>query len=116
MKFLREPLLHFMFIGAVIYLLYAVFAEPVAEETNKTIVVSAGEIEWMNTTWQKRWSRPPTGEELDSLIKQYIKETVLYREALTMGLYKHDQIIRRSLAQKQEFLAKDLFALTPHNE
>ena len=116
MKFLREPLLHFMFIGAVIYLLYAVFAEPAAEETDKTVIVSAGEIEWMNTAWQKRWSRAPTSEELDGLIKQYIKETVLYREALTMGLNKHDQVIRRRLAQKLEFLAKDLVALTPPTE
>jgi len=116
MKFLREPLLHFMLIGAAIYLLYAVFAEPAAEETDKTIIVSAGEIEWMNTAWQKRWSRAPTSEELDGLIKQYIKETVLYREALTMGLNKHDQVIRRRLAQKLEFLAKDLVALTPPTE
>ena len=116
MKFLREPLLHFMLIGVVIYLLYAVFAEPAAEEVDKTIVVSAGEIEWMNTSWQKRWNRPPTSEELDGLIKQYIKETVMYREALTMGLNKHDQIIRRRLAQKLEFLAKDLVALTPPTE
>lgn len=116
MKLLREPLLHFMFIGAVIYLLYAVFAEPVAEEGNKTIVVSAGEIEWMNASWRKRWNRLPTAEELDGLIKQYIKETVLYREALVMGLSKHDQVIRRRLGQRLEFLAKDLVALTPPTE
>jgi hypothetical protein len=102
-----------MFIGTAIYLLYGVFAEPVAEETDKTIVVSAGEIEWMQTSWQKRWNRPPTESEFDGLIQQYIKETVLYREALTMGLNQHDQIIRRRLAQKLEFLAKDLVALTP---
>ena len=113
MKLLREPLVHFMFIGAVIYLLYGVFAEPAAEETDKTIVVSAGEIEWMQTSWQKRWNRPPTDAEFDGLIQQYIRETVLYREALTMGLNKHDQVIRRRLAQKLEFLAKDLVALTP---
>ena len=116
MKFLREPLLHFMFIGAAIYLLYAVFSEPAAKETDKTVVVRSGEIEWMNTAWQKRWNRPPTTEELDGLIKQYIKETVLYREALTMGLNKHDQVIRRRLAQKLEFLARDLVALTPPTE
>jgi hypothetical protein len=102
-----------MFIGAAIYLLYGVFAEPVPEETDKTIVVSAGEIEWMQTAWQKRWNRPPTDAEFDGLIQQYIKETVLYREALTMGLNQHDQVIRRRLAQKLEFLAKDLVALTP---
>ena len=113
MKLLREPLVHFMSIGVVIYLLYGVFAEPVLEDDDKTIVVSAGEIEWMQTAWQKRWNRPPTAAEFDGLIQQYIKETVLYREALTMGLNKHDMVIRRRLAQKLEFLAKDLVALTP---
>src|SRR5210317_401344 len=102
-----------MFIGAAIYLLYGVFAEPVPEEADKTIVVSAGEIEWMKTAWGKRWNRPPTAAELDGLIQQYIRETVLYREALTMGLNQHDQVIRRRLAQKLEFLARDLVALTP---
>jgi peptidyl-prolyl cis-trans isomerase C len=109
----KEPLLHFLFIGAAIYLLYGAFAEPVPEEVDKTIVVSAGEIEWMQTAWQKRWNRLPTPEEFDGLMQQYIRETVLYREALTMGLNKHDQVIRRRLAQKLEFLAKDLVALTP---
>ena len=116
MKLLREPLLHFMFIGAAIYLLYGVFAEPVPEADDKTIVVTAGEVEWMQTSWQKRWNRPPTPQEFDGLVQQYIKETVLYREALTMGLNQHDQVIRRRLAQKLEFLAKDLVALTPPTE
>jgi peptidyl-prolyl cis-trans isomerase C len=116
MKLLREPLLHFMLIGAFIYLLYAAFAEPVVEAPDKTIVVTAGEIEWMQTSWQKRWNRSPTAEELDGLIKQYIKETVLYREALNMGLDKHDQVIRRRLAQKMEFLTRDLVNLTPPGE
>jgi hypothetical protein len=110
---LREPLLHFLLIGAAIYGLYGAFAETAPEETDKTIVVSSAEVEWMQTSWQKRWNRPPTPEELDGLIQQYIRETVLYREALTMGLNKHDQVIRRRLAQKLEFLAKDLVALTP---
>jgi hypothetical protein len=113
LRFLREPLLHFVLIGAVVYLLYGAFAEPVPEADDKTIVVTAGEIEWMRTSWQKRWNRPPTPEEFDGLIQQYIRETVLYREALSMGLNQHDQIIRRRLAQKLEFLAKDLVALTP---
>jgi len=105
-----------MFIGIIIYALYGVFAEPVVEENDRTIVVTAGEIEWMRASWQKRWNRPPTKQEFDGLIQQYIKETVLYREALTMGLNKHDMVIRRRLAQKLEFLAKDLVALTPPTE
>ena len=113
MNFLREPLVHFLLAGAAIYLLYAVFAKPVPEAGHKTIVVTAGEIEWMQTSWQQRWNRPPTAEEFDGLLEQYIRETVLYREALAMGLNKHDQVIRRRLAQKLEFLAKDLVTLAP---
>lgn len=105
-----------MFIGAAIYLLYGIFAEPVSEEVENTIVVSAGEIEWLQTAWQKRWYRLPTAEERDGLIQQYIRETVLYREALTMGLDKDDIVVRRRLAQKLEFLAQDLAALTPPSE
>ncbi len=113
MRLLREPLLHFLLIGAAIYLLYGAFAEPVSKDNDKTIVVSIGEIDWMKTTWQKRWNRLPTSKELDGLIQQYIKETVLYREALNMGLNQHDTVIRRRLAQKMEFLARDLVTLAP---
>ena len=116
MKLLREPLLHFLFIGAAIYLLYGLFATPIPKSLDNTIVVSTGEIEWMKSSWQKRWNRAPTAEELDGLTQQYIKETVLYREALIMGLDKHDPVIRRRLSQKLEFLAKDLVALTPPTE
>jgi hypothetical protein len=54
---LREPLVHFLFIGAAIYLLYGSFAESVLEERDKTIVVTAGEVEWMQTAWKNRWNR-----------------------------------------------------------
>ena len=113
MKLLREPLLHFLLIGGAFFLLDATFSQPQSDETGKTIVVSAAEIEWMQASWRKLWNRSPTAEELDGLIQQFIRETVLYREALALGLDKSDQVIRRRLAQKMEFIAKDLTALTP---
>ena len=113
MKLLREPLVHFLFIGAAIYLAFGLFAEPVEDPQDNTLVVDAGEIEWMATSWYKRWNRPPTQQELDGLIQQYIRETILYREALAMGLDKDDTVIRRRLAQKLEFLAQDLALMTP---
>ncbi len=112
-KLLREPLVHFLFIGAAIYLACGLFAEPVNDPQDKTLVVDAGEIEWMATSWYKRWNRMPTLQELDGLIQQYIRETILYREALSMGLDKDDTVIRRRLAQKLEFLAQDLALMTP---
>ena len=112
-KLLHEPLLQFLFIGAAIYLAYGLFAEPVDKGFDNTLVVDAGEIEWMTTAWHKRWNRMPTAKELDGLIQQYIRETILYREALAMGLDKDDVVIRRRLAQKLEFLAQDLALMTP---
>lgn len=111
MKLIREPLFSFVLIGAAIYLLYAAFAEPTSALEDKTIVVSAAEIEQMRSDWQKRWNRPPTAEELQGQIQRHVHEMVLYREALTMGLNQHDAVIRRRLGQKLEFAARDLVSL-----
>jgi hypothetical protein len=113
LKLLREPLLHFVLIGAAFFLLYGAFADSGSEQGDKRLVVTAAEVEWMRGNWQKRWGRAPTAQEFDGLIQQYIREHVLYREALALGLDRNDQIIRRRLAQKMEFIAKDLVSLTP---
>jgi hypothetical protein len=54
------------------------------------------------------WQRPPTESEFRGLVTDYLKEEVLYREALEMGLDRDDQIIRRRMRQKLEFLTADL--------
>lgn len=113
MKFLREPLVQFLFLGGLIYLAYGFFAPQTEEEKSNIIVVSEPRVQWMQTGWKQRWNRLPTRAELDGMIEQYIKETVLYNEAVKMGLDKDDGIIRRQLAQKVEFLAKDLVIYTP---
>ena len=83
------------------------------EEQERAITITSGEINWLTDTWEKRWNRPPTAQEREGLIKQYLRETILYREAVAMGLDRDDTVIRRRLAQKLEFLAQDLVALTP---
>lgn len=113
MKLLREPLMHFLLIGAAIYALYLTCGTSAESEPDNTITMTAGEMDWLTTAWQKRWNRPPTAKERDGLIKQHIRESVLYREALAMGLDRDDVIIRRRMAQKLEFLAQDLVALIP---
>lgn len=113
MKILREPLLHFLLIGAAFFLYYQVFSDPGQDRDGKTIVVGADEIEWMKASWQQRWNRPPLPAELDGMIEDYIRETVLYREALALGLDKDDRFIRQRLGLKMEFLAADLAALAP---
>jgi len=116
MKFLREPLVQFLFLGGLIYLAYGLFTPKIEEDTSRHIVVDNAKVQWMQSTWQKRWNRLPTKEELDGIIEQYIKETVLYNEAIKMGLDKNDGVIRRRLSQQVEFLAKDLVVYTPPSE
>ncbi len=110
---LRSPLLHFLVIGAVIYAAYAATNSAETVESSSTIKVTAGELGWLEESWTKRWNRPPTPAERQGLIDQHVRETVLYREALAMGLDKDDVIIRRRLGQKLEFLFQDLADSNP---
>jgi peptidyl-prolyl cis-trans isomerase C len=105
---IREPLIGFLVIGVSIYLLYGWLANQTSTEPDNTITITASETEWLEQTWQKRWNRPPTDNEMQGLIDTYVKETIMYKQALAMGLDKGDTIVRRRLAQKLEFLTKDL--------
>lgn len=105
-RLLREPLLHFLLIGVGLFLLYSQVGDPETGIDHR-IVVTEADIERLGSLWERRWSRPPTGKERDRLIEDYIREEILYREALALGLEQDDTIVRRRMAQKMEFLFKD---------
>jgi len=115
-RFIREPLVHFLLIGAAIFVLYGFMGQQDVEEQERTITITAGEIGWLTDTWAKRWNRPPTTEERAGIIDQYLREMILYREAVAMGLDRDDTVIRRRLAQKLEFLSQDLITPQPPTE
>ncbi len=102
-RLLREPLVHFLAIGGLIFLLFGAVAEPIAEPPD-TIVVWPERIEQLTAGFQAVWRRPPTETELSTLIDDFVREEVYYREALAIGLDRDDTIIRRRLRQKMEFL------------
>jgi hypothetical protein len=108
----RQPLLHFLVIGAAVALLYAWLADPDATRPDRTIRITAANISRLEAEWRARWNRPPTPEELDGLIRAKIREAALYREALAMGLDEDDPVIRRVLVRKLEGIAKDLVELS----
>ncbi len=105
--FLREPLVHFFLLGAGIFLLAALVGESDQDQPDQ-IVVSVGQIERLVETWQRTWQRPPTQAEVEGLVEDHIREEILYREAIAMGLDRDDTIIRRRLRQKMEFIPQDL--------
>ena len=107
---IREPLAHFLVIGAAIFALYGLIADRAPADAENRIEITAGDIDQLRATWKNKWQRPPTAEELRGLVETKIRETVLYREALAMGLESDDTIIKNRLAQKLEFLTEDIAA------
>jgi len=107
-RIFKEPLIQFLIIGACIYGAYALFGVAEEDFRDTTILVDSNRINAMISQWKKRWNRLPTREEVDGLIQAYIREDVLYRQALVMGLNEDDPITRRRMAQKLEFLTSDV--------
>ena len=105
---LREPLVHFLALGIALFAVYALLTGGEDARSDQLIQVTETEVQWLASTWESRWQRPPTEDELRGLVSAYIREEVLYREALTVGLDRDDQVIRRRLVQKLEFITEDL--------
>jgi hypothetical protein len=115
-KLLREPLAHFLVLGAGLFLLFSIVGDSDDRPTGGTIVVSAAKAAQLEEIFTRTWQRPPTEEELDGLIEDHIREEVYYREALAMGLDRDDTIVRRRLRQKLEFFTDDLVAAVDPTE
>ncbi len=115
-KLYKEPLFHFLIVGAMIFILFSVVNKEKSDVSEKKIVVTAADIERLSANWSKKWNRPPTETELKGLVDSYIKEEVYYREAIALGLDQNDTILRRRLMQKMEFLSNDLAELNTPDE
>jgi hypothetical protein len=111
-RILQEPLLHFLLLGAALFLAYGVMPSPGVGAGADEIVVTMGQVENLAATFTKTWQRPPTPEELTGLVRGRVREEVYYREAMAMGLDKDDTVIRRRLRQKMEFISEDVTAQT----
>jgi len=109
-RILKEPLLHFLLLGAVLFIVYGVMPKPGAGGNSGTIVVTMGQVENLAATFAKTWQRPPTPEELAGLVQDRVREEVYYREAKALGLDEDDTVIRRRLRQKMQFISDDIAA------
>ena len=107
---LREPLLHFLLIGAAIFAVFELVNDETPGRADNQVVVSTGRIEQFKNIFTKTWQRPPTSNELKGLIDNYVLEEIYYRQAIAMGIDRDDTIIRRRLRQKFEFLTDDMAA------
>lgn len=109
-KWAKQPVIQFLLIGLLMFLVntYIIQARSSGNEDEYIVYLSSGEVKSMEETWLSRWQRPPTEIEMEGMINQRVEETILFREAVKIGLNKNDNIIRQRLAQKLEFLSNDL--------
>ena len=103
-RLLKDPSLHFLFIGLVVYAISELISPTVAPDE---IHISSSQQEKLAEIWTRQWGRVPTEKEMGLLIQNHIKKEILYRKALAMGLDKDDELIRRRLIQKISFLVLD---------
>jgi hypothetical protein len=108
-EIIREPLVHFLLIGAGLFMLFNFTNGPAGDKSNR-IVVTPGQVEQMTARFTRSRMRPPTEKEMDGLIEGYLRDEIYYREALAMGLDKDDGLIRRRMRQKVEYILEDISA------
>lgn len=119
MRFLKEPLLHFLVAGGVLFGVYAWLnrgVDDLADSAERTVRITANEVEWLKQTWARQWQRSPSEDELKGLVADYLKEALLAREARALGLDENDTVVRRRLAQKMEFMVQDTVQLAEPDE
>jgi peptidyl-prolyl cis-trans isomerase C len=110
-RWLREPLLHFLLIGITVFAVYGyTHRGRGGVESSRQITLSLDELGQMDLYFESQWHRQPTPAEFQAMLEDKVREEVLYREALAMGLDKDDTIVKRRMAQKMQFLAEDVAA------
>ncbi|MCZ6574994.1 MAG: peptidylprolyl isomerase [Gammaproteobacteria bacterium] len=103
LRLLREPLVHFLAIGALMFAVFTAMNDT-SEPPPDVIVIGPERIDQIAAGFESVWRRKPTEDELDALIEEDVREEVYYREAMALGLDKNDALVRRRLRLKMEFL------------
>ncbi|WP_379553944.1 peptidyl-prolyl cis-trans isomerase [Qipengyuania sp. DGS5-3] len=101
---LRDPLVHFLIAGAALFAFFAWRGTEV-DPASRSITVTREAQAGLSLQFERAIQRPPTDAELDGLVDRWVRDEVLYREAIRLGLDQEDAVVRRRLAQKMDGLA-----------
>jgi len=102
-RLLREPLLHFFLIGALMFGVYGWLHRDSLSSANE-ILVTRAQLQNLQLQFERVWQRSATKQELQGLVDNWVKEEIFYREGITMGLDRDDPVVRRRIGQKLEFI------------
>ena len=100
----REPLIHFLALGALVYLALTWGGTPV-DPASRVITVGPEQQAQIALSFERTMGRAPTDAELDAGIEKYVRDEVLYREALRLGLEDDDAVVRQRLISKMDMSA-----------
>jgi hypothetical protein len=114
-KILKDPLVHFLVIGAALFALSAWRGETIRTGRER-IVIGADQVAQARDAGALLKGRPLTDDEVAALVEPAIRDEVLYREALALGLDKNDDEVRRRLVEKMSYLTQDLADPAPSSE
>ena len=112
-RLVREPLLHFLLLGALLFGLSAWQGRGGAGAGSERIVITPGVVEHLASGFSRTWQRPPSDIELKGLIDEHVRQEIAAREARALGLDRDDIVIQRRLRQKLEFVLVDDAAAAP---
>jgi hypothetical protein len=111
-RLLREPLLHFALLGAAIFVGYRLIAPPASDAS--AIVITADRIASITAQFSaSHGGRPPHEDELRRAVDAYVRDEMLYREGLALGLDRDDPVVRNRVRQKAELLSDDALTREP---
>jgi len=103
-KLLGEPTLHFLLIGI---LLFAAYRWMAPGDSAGRIVITQGVVDDLVTQYVAARGREPSSTELTHLIESYVRDEILYREGVKLGLERDDIVVKRRVRQKIEMIAEE---------
>ena len=111
-RLLREPLLHFLILGALLFVLYG-WLNRNALQSPDEVVVDQARVDALATQFERAWQRSPTRTELQGLIDHWVREEIIYREGVAAGMERDDEVVRRRVVQKMAFLTDGMASDVP---
>jgi PPIC-type PPIASE domain len=100
-----EPMLHFLVIGIALFAAYRWIAP--SDSGGRRIVITQGVVADLVTQYVAARGREPSTTELNHLIESYVRDEILYREGLRLGLERDDIVVKRRVRQKIEMIAEE---------
>jgi len=104
-RLLGEPMLHFVLIGIGLFATYQSMA-PV-DSDGQRIVITQGVVDDLVTRHLAARGRVPSSAELNQLVESYVRDEILYREGVKLGLDRDDIVVKRRVRQKVEVIAEE---------